>query len=200
MAKSVGVNPKRTAGGRTARDYTIVIAYDGELTEDEYFRGWKLLIPPSRLNLEHTYVRSGGNVLDAVENAIKKKKKYRNFAEFWCVCDVDDTDDEVLAQARNLANSNEIKLCTSNRCFEIWIALHFRFSDRHVGSEREAIDMVKEYHAQYGDPYKTMPFHILYDLTDNAIANARRLERGGSVSPSTRVHNLVRKLKQNCSE
>ena len=173
MAKSeFGV---RRIGGRTAQDYTIIIAYDGELTEEEYFRGWKLVTPPSRLTIEPLYVRSGGNALKAVEKAIKSKKKYRDFAEFWCVCDVDDTSEGDLAAAKKLAFENDIRLCLSNRCFEVWIALHYCFTTQAITCERDAIDLVRRHYQNYGVNGKTIPFHKLQALTQDAIDNATRL-------------------------
>jgi hypothetical protein len=190
---------ERVTSGRTAKDYTIVVAYDGERTEDDYFRGWKLVIPPSRLSLDTLFVKSGGSVLKAVEAAIKRKSKYKGYAEFWCVCDVDDTSPQDLAQAQQLALANDIKLCTSNRCFEVWILLHYEFSDAAITTEREAIDRVGAHCPGYGAPYKTTAFHELFANTDKAIENATKLQAGGLSNPITFVHHLVRKLKQNCA-
>lgn len=189
---------RRVEGGRTAKDYSIIVAYDGERTEDDYFRGWKLVIPPSRLSLEHIHIRSGGNALDAVRAAIKKKRASRNFSEFWCVCDVDDTQSPHLEEAVRLAATNDIRLCLSDRCFEIWIALHYAYTDKELATERDAIDLVRQFYSDYGAPYKTVPFHILHEKTQTAISNAAKLEKDGSGNPITKVHHLVRKLKQNC--
>lgn len=187
----------RRVGGRTAKDYTIIVAYDGELTEDEYFRGWQLIIPPSRLTLENLYVKSGGNALKAVEKCVSAKKKYRDYAEFWCVCDVDDTSTADLSAARQLASSNDIRLCLSNRCFEIWIALHFKCYTQNIMCEKDAIDLVRRHFKDYGVNGKTIPFHVLHSETDAAIANAATLAATGFSNPSTSVHHLVRKLAQN---
>lgn len=188
----------RATSGRTAQDYTIIVAYDGERTEDDYFRGWKLIIPPSRLSLEHFYVKSGGDVYKAVEACIKKKAKLKNFAEFWCVCDVDDTSDEALLAARNLALANNIRLCTSSRCFEVWILLHHKFSDAAIDCEDDAISRVREYYCDYGSPYKVAPFYKLFPKTENAITNATQLSQQQCKNPATTMHHLARKLLQNC--
>jgi hypothetical protein len=147
----------RRVGGRSANDYTIFVAYDGQRTEDDYFRGWKLVIPPSRFSLENTFVRSGGNVLEAVKAAIKVKNKAMNYAEFWCVTDVDDTTNADLDQAKSLALEQNIKLCLSRRCFEVWILLHFHFSEREICDEADAIAQVAQHCPDYGSP--TRRFH-----------------------------------------
>lgn len=192
-----GAYEVRRVGGRTAKDYTIVIAYDGELTEEEYFRGWKLIIPPSRLTLEPLHVKSGGNALKAVEKSIIKKKKYTNYAEFWCVCDADDTSATDLAAAHILAADNEIRLGLSARCFEVWLALHYAYSTQSINNEKEAIGLIKSHFPEYGDKGKTIPFYKLHARTCDAINNANALAKANLVNPSTNVHHLVRKLLQN---
>jgi hypothetical protein len=187
----------RSSGGRSAKDYTIIIAYDGEKTEDDYFRGWKLIIPPSRLTLEPIFVRSGGNALKAVERAAKKKKSYTDFAEFWCVCDVDNTSAGDLHNAQQLATANDIRLCLSNRCFEIWLALHYSYSTQAIGCEEDAIELVKRHINSYSSRNKTIPFHNLYSKTEEAIARAEKLVAAGFENPFTSMHHLARKLFQN---
>ncbi len=198
MPKGAGRSTmRRVAGGRTAKDYAIFVVYDGEKTEDEYFRGWKLVIPPSRLTLEHTFAKSGGNALEAVKAAVKLKKKAKDFAEFWCVCDVDDTSPECLREAESLAIANNVKLCLSNRCFEVWITLHFEFTDAVFANEQDAIERVSRHCAKYGAPYKSVAFYKLLEKTDDAISNAQKLDAMCSVNPRTSVHHLIRKFKQN---
>ncbi|WP_375419910.1 RloB family protein [uncultured Sphingomonas sp.] len=175
-----------------------MVAYDGERTEDDYFRGWKLVIPPSRLSLESLYIKSGGSALKAVEAAVKRKRRFKDYAEFWCVCDVDDTSSDDVARAQELARVNDIKLCLSNRCFEVWILLHYEFSGAAICNEKDAIDRVGKHCPDYGNPYKTLAFHELLPNTEIAIDNAVKLQAANPSNPMTLVHHLVRKLKQNC--
>jgi hypothetical protein len=189
--------PSRILGGRSASDYTIVVAYDGEKTEDEYFRSWKLIIPPSRLSIIPIFVRSGGSPLVAVKKADREKKKLKDFAEFWCVTDRDDADDECVRLAWDLADKNDIRLCLSTRCFEIWFALHFGRYARSMLNERDAVDAVRDHIPQYSTANKTAPFATLLPLTDAAINNAEWLARQNCQNPSTNISALVRKLRDN---
>ncbi len=188
---------ERAAAGRTAKDYTIIIAYDGEKTEDTYFRGWQLVLPPARLTLEPIFVRSGGSPLRAVEMAARHARRARDFAEFWCVCDVDDSTDQTVEQALALAARNDIRLCLSRRSFEIWLLLHFERTDRAIASEADAIAQVATHIPQYTRSSKVAPFYILLPRTETAVANGAWLDGRQIENPSTQVHHLVRKLNQN---
>jgi hypothetical protein len=195
MAKA-GVSG-RIVGGRSANDYTIIVAYDGERTEDEYFRGWKLIIPGSRLSLVPIFVKSGGNPLHAVRQARKEQKNVGDYAEFWCVSDCDDAPEADIAKAREEALRWNIRLCLSNRCFEVWILLHFERLTRPVNSARDAIAMVGEYEPAFSEKNKSVSFSKLLPLTPTALEHAVWLAGQGFHNPYTNVHGLVKKLREN---
>lgn len=186
----------RTMGGRSAHDYKIVIAYDGERTEDEYFRSWKLLLG-QRLSIEPLHVNSGGNPLSAVRQARKRLKGNRDFAEFWCVSDVDDTPAHIVTQAYAEADAAGIKLCLSQRCFEVWIGLHFGRSTAPITCEAEAIALVSPYLPEYRAGSKVASFGELFPRTEGAIENGAWLQAQACTNPSSAVHHLVRKLHAN---
>ncbi len=190
-------NLKRKNVGRTAKDYTIVVAYDGTRTEDDYFRNWEQILSPERLKLLPQFVRSGGNVLKAVKECRKIARKLNGFAEFWCVCDVDDTNEDSLISARNLADESGIRLCLSNRCFEVWIRLHFEVSTAPILNSKDAIECIACHLKYYGNPQKVANFFDLFPKTSYAIRNGEQLEAYNLENPSTKVHNLVKKLSQN---
>lgn len=189
----------RSQGRRSAEDYAIVIAYDGARTEDEYFRGWQLYLGSSRLSIEPLYVTSGGNPLRAIEACRKRIKKGQDYAEFWCVCDVDDANDEAIAEAKILAESLGIRLCLSNRCFEVWIALHYERSAKPILCEADAVDAVKKYIGSYSSRRKSATFSKVWPKTDVALRNAEWLQAQALDNPSTHVNGLVRKLRDNLS-
>lgn len=135
---------KRSSRGRNAHDYTIIVAYDGERTEDEYFRGWQQILSPDRMTLLPIHVRSGGNPLKAVKESNKAKSSCSGYAEFWCVFDIDGAPADIIATAQAFALKNGIKICPSNRCFETWISLHFRITSAPINSESEAINLVRQ--------------------------------------------------------
>jgi len=192
--------PVRKLSGRIASDYGISVVYDGELTEDSYFRSWQQVLSQGRLSLYPSHVVSGGNPLVAVKEAIKIKKKIRNCAEFWCVTDADDAQQKDIDQAWKDANENNIRLALSVRCFEVWISLHFGRSERPWTTEKEAIECVQQHgFPQYGNPRKLMLFSDLFPLTQAAIDNGIWLSERDCSNPQTNLYALVRKLKENLS-
>lgn len=193
----MGSDLRRKTGGRTADDYVIVVAYDGEATEDEYFRAWKQIIPFNRLSIQPHFVRSGGNPLKAVKECKKMIGTLDGYAEFWCVCDVDDQPNDVIVKAQELAERHGIRLCLSKRCFEVWMLCHFDVPTSPIGNEQTAITNVQKHLPTFGSPRKGAFFNQLFPLTEDAIENASKLEALEFENSYTKMHHLVRKLHQN---
>ena len=189
--------PKRKIAGRTSTDYRIGIAYDGELTEDAYFRSWQQLLSQGALSIFPNYVKSGGNPLVAVQAAIAIHAAHTDYAEFWCVCDVDGANAHTINSAKQLAASKGIRLALSDRCFEVWLALHFKTVTVPIATEAEAIALITPHQANYGTPRKLPDFKLFFPNTLTALANADWLSQQGLVNPSTNVHSLVKKLLSN---
>lgn len=190
-------HPQRKWAGRVPRVHRIGIAYDGELTEDAYFRGWKQVLSQASVSIFPTYVKSGGNPLEAVKAAAKLKRSQRDLAELWCVTDVDGCPPSVVTQAQTTATSAGIRLCLSNRCFEVWLAAHFGRSTKPINCEADAIELVANHETSYCSQNKTLSFSILFPRTDIAIANSEWMAAQGQVNPLTNVQDLVKKLKSN---
>lgn len=187
----------RKAGGRQLVRRSILVCYDGEVTEDIYFRGWRQIIPPSVLQIEPVYVKSGGNPLKAVKQTIRISKMNRSdYAEVWCVSDVDDATSQVVANAVTEANRYGIQLALSKRCFELWIMLHFGVHTRAWNNEDEAISDVRMHFEKFGNPRKEVPFADLYPNTATAITNAASLRAQHLHNPATDVDKLVAKLQK----
>jgi len=185
----------RAPGGKPPRQRTILICYDGEKTEEDYFRGWKKALGTKGAVVSPYYVRSGGNALDAVKETVKIKDADGDHDECWCVCDIDDTSVNDLAKATALASKSGIRLGLSVRCFEVWIALHWPgISTAPIANEREARKLVARNFPEYLSGPKTVPFSILFDRTDEAIKNADWLTAQKHTNPSTSVHQLIRIL------
>lgn len=187
-------HPKRLTKGRARRGHLIGIAYDGEVTEESYFRGWQQILAQGTVQVFPEYVRSGGNPKIAVREAIKLKRRNRDISEMWCVTDVDGASAADVATARSEAAQNDLKLCLSDRCFEIWIALHFAKSAKAIMTEAEAIALVAQYRPDYSAKNKLVPFSILLPETDMAFENAQWLLAQGTGNPSTNVDKVVARL------
>lgn len=187
---------KRRVPGNRRGAPVMLIAYDGELTEHEYFKGWQRTLGRAGIDIAPIYVRSGGNVLSAVEAATKVARQDGGYDEFWCMCDVDDSSAADIASATALAAQMGMELCLSVRCFEVWIALHFARSSRPITCEDDAIKIVQAHFPLYGGRRgKFVPFDLLRPLTGVALANAEWLGRQGCANPATDVGKLVVKLQ-----
>lgn len=185
----------RAPGKRQPRQRTILICYDGEKTEDDYFKGWKRALGAKGAVVRPYFVRSGGNALDAVRETIRIRDSDPDHEECWCVCDVDDTSVTDLREAETLANREAINISLSQRCFEVWIRLHWpNISTAPIRNESDARKLVAEVHPPYLRGTKTIPFRTLFDRTGNAIQNGKWLSKQGYNNPSTSVYELVEKL------
>ncbi len=186
----------RDAIGNTREENKVIAVFvDGKKTESEYFRGWKREIGNRGLVINPIYINSGGNPLKAVQEMISKIGHEREFDELWCVCDVDGANPSAVQKADSLAKKVGAKLILSDRCFEIWIALHWRaISLNTITCEREAVNLVSQYYSEYKSDNKLVPFSVLRERTEVAIKNAVWLEGQNCVNPRTMVHTLVRRI------
>lgn len=187
----------RRAGKAGPKNRVIIVCYDGERTEAEYFTGWRRLLGAAGITLRPYFVASGGNALAAVKAAATIKQRDTDHDEFWCICDTDDTSAAELNSAIVLAAKKSIELCRSTRCFEVWIALHWeKISTAPISCEKDAVRLVSKHFSAYKRGEKTVPFSALLPLTQDAISNAEWLESQSCLNPSTSVHKLVCKLWQ----
>lgn len=186
---------QRREGNREAKQHTIIICYDGERTEADYFIGWRRQLGNVGVVVRPYLVKSGGNALEAVRASVDIKRADRDHDEFWCVCDVDDTSSQDLNEAIALAGREAVNLCLSRRSFEVWIALHWeRIPTAEILTERQARSLVARYHADYEHGTKSIEFGVLFPRTPDAIVNAKWLAQQGLNNPATSVHLLVEKL------
>jgi hypothetical protein len=175
--------------------YTIVICYDGEKTEAEYFTGWKRHLGPAGVDVRPVFVKSGGNGLNAVEAALARKAVDDGYDEYWCVFDVDDTSISDLNDAIQKSAANGMSLAISCRSFEVWLACHWgKISTAAILTEKQAVKLVSAHHSSYTTKKKSVSFDDIIDLTDDAIKNAEWLETQNCSNPRTDVHKLVSKL------
>jgi hypothetical protein len=173
-----------------------MIAYDGERTEAEYFKGWsRRLGTRSGVVLKPFYVASGGNALSAAREAYRRACADGDFDELWCVCDADDTPRADLQAAIEYAKSIGMRLCVSTRCFEVWLALHWeRISLAAIQTEAQAIALVRRHHSRYGVDGKHVPFSELHPRVGDACRNATWLRERDLANPATNVDELVEML------
>ncbi len=180
----------RKVGGRRPRT-TILIVCEGEKTEPQYFRAFRL--PSVRVE------GAGKNTLSLVEYAIDLSEE--GYEQVWCVFDRDSFPAQTFNAAIQKAKAKGLRVAYSNEAFEIWYMLHFDFHTSGLSRTLYA-DKLTE---RLGRPYKKNDpaiFESLRPRQDQAIKHARRLleDYGPSHNPErdnpcTTVHLLVEQLR-----
>jgi hypothetical protein len=181
----------RRIGGRQVKGKRIGIVYDGELTEDTYFRGWQQILAQGRIRIFPAYVKSGGNPKVAVRAAISALRQDRDLHQMWCVTDVDDASPQDVITAIADAKKAGVNLCLSNRCFEIWLYCHFGKTTKPINNEDDAVSLIRAEIPDYNVKRKSLDFSILLPRTKDAIENADWLRQQQVGNPMTDVDHLV---------
>jgi hypothetical protein len=172
---------------------------EGQVTEPEYFSGWRRFLRNRLIQIEISTER--GDPLRLVQNAVSAKvaaerlaKRERDenllYDEVWCVLDVDNH--ERLTKARELANKQGIYLAVSEPCFELWGLLHYQEQRAYI--ECSAVsDALKHHLPHYA---KQLDFDAIRSDYPTARQRAIALDEqharsGGTPNPSTNVWQLV---------
>lgn len=202
--------PERTSGGRPEK-ITILIVGEGRQTEPNYFRGLRNE-PTVSAKFATTVKKGHGYSAEAVvKEAIDHKKGAMNrrqeYDEVWCVLDVEGPSKrDSLDRAVTLAADNDISVCLSNPCFEIWLVSHFaREARSYNGCGAVIVEVRKHWQRHCGQDYRKNDdrvYHRVSALTQTAIENAawvRETHHAGmrstaDANSSTEVYRLVRHL------
>jgi hypothetical protein len=178
----------------------ILVVCEGKKTEPLYFRQFQHHVHNPRVHVEP--VGPAGVPLTVVQTAIDERRKAEDDAqrqrdenlrwdEVWAVFDMDDHPN--VAEAKQLATANGIRLAVSNPCFELWALLHFVDQQAHI--ERGKLRPVLQPHLPGYE--KVLVFAKLHPGYDEAVRRARELddaaERAGRPgrNPTTSVHLLT---------
>lgn len=190
---------KREIGTRGKPYQRILIVCEGEKTEPNYFRQFRVT------SADIEVVGKGYNTLSLVQEAIRLKRKARRddepFDQVWCVFDVDSFPPENVNGAWQMAKKNSVRTALSNEAFELWFLLHFDYI-----TAAHSRDLYQEMLSQrLGKKYKknsTQTYRDLYPMQARAIENAEKLiaqyhpRRPFHDKPCTEVHQLVMELNR----
>jgi hypothetical protein len=178
---------------------------EGIVTEPKYFAGWRHETRNTLVTIEIVGEGVGPKVL--VERAVEKKRAaeaearrsrdaFARYEEVWCVFDVDQHG--LIAEARQQAAANGLRVCISNPCFEIWLLLHYQdhrqFIERH-----QAAHAFREYVPHY---VKEVPFQLIRPNYEEAVNRAAALRAWQQAqgcpgrNPCTDVDMLTELLRQ----
>ncbi|GLC88062.1 RloB family protein [Lysinibacillus piscis] len=200
MAKNRFSHLKRKTGTRE-ENKSILIVCGGEETEPNYFKAFETY---SGCVIHVKKSHKGTSKL--VEKALEFKNQ-NEYDSVWCVFDKDDFTD--FDQAIDLANKHGIEVAYSNKCFEIWVLMHFGKSPKihQKELEKEADKSFKNTLKEKQGYSKNMDnlYMLLKSRQKVAIEVATRCYADRELhgeSPSTQVgvttvHNLVNMLNEN---
>jgi len=190
---------KRKSNLRGIPPKTFLIVCEGEKTEPNYFKSFKL--SSATVKVEGCGMNTQSLVRKTMafrENALKNGEQYD---EVWCVLDRDDFPQQNFNEALKLAQKEQIKVAYSNEAFEIWYLLHFHYFK--AALHRNIYK--KKLSSLLGYPYKkncSTMYNELLDKQQTAIKNAETLlntynpNDPGNDNPSTTVHHLVKELNK----
>jgi len=175
----------------------ILIVCEGERTEPNYFRAFKVTNAIKDIRGEAM------NTVSLVRRAVEIRDAEGSFDQVWCVFDLDDFPKQHFNEAIRLAKKEKVKVAYSNEAFELWYVLHFDYLQTEVNRERYKTILTE----RLGKKYSKLDADIYGDLLSQqstAIANAQRLLHdvhlqhlnASEKKPSTTVHELVIELNK----
>ena len=173
-----GYTPKKRNSNSRKRKKVIFIATEGKnKTERLYFK---------KFNSDKVQMRfaKGGSTdpVNMVSELLSECKDMGFDPEAgdmaYCVLDSDFSinKNNQMALADKKAKKNDLSLIVSSPCFEIWYLCHYEYSTKVFGSNEEVIDELKKRMPQY-DKNKEDMYEILLQMKDNAVENAKKLEK-----------------------
>ncbi len=182
----------------------VAIVCEGTKTEPRYFEGLRRAYRLSSANIRITPA-SGTDSLSVV-NYGEELLESGEFEYAYCVFDRNGhtTWDAALEKVRTSALGERLVAVPSWPCFEVWLLLHFRYSNASFerAGNRSPCDQViaalKTHLPKYRKAQADI-FAVLRDHLPVGIRNAARLcadnARTGSQNPSTKLHTLVSYLR-----
>ena len=188
---------RRTGSRRPA--VRIAIVMEGSSTEPEYLKVFNRIFGNQSVRLE--LIGGAGVPRSVVERATKELQRCRRDPlgsqdSVWAMFDRDAHPG--FAEAKNMAQGNDIGLAVSNPCFELWGIFHYRDNDGPIDRhecQRALAKLCPAYSRKgnklFGDP------EVVEASYANAVARAtesvarREADGDPAGNPSTTVHHLT---------
>ncbi|MBF0550844.1 MAG: RloB domain-containing protein [Deltaproteobacteria bacterium] len=203
---------KREMAKRAPYDMVLIVC-EGAKTEPNYF---KVLIKHLKLNTANVIIddTAGSSPGSVVKRALEEFQKTKDYNKVFCVFDRDTHGDYKAAvdtiRRAQLGKGHSIRAITSVPCFEFWLLLHFKRTEKdyydRLGSicDKVIIDL-EEFIPDYAKG-NTQIFLSLKDKLETAIKHAKQVcasretagidEDLGTYNPYTNVHELVSYLQE----
>lgn len=202
-----GYTPKKRNSNSRKRKKIIFISTEGKnKTEKLYFK---------KFNSDKVQIKfSKGGSTDPVNMVSELLSKCNEMGfdsevgdEAFCVLDsdFDANKNNQLSLADKKAKKNGLSLIVSSPCFEVWFLCHYGYSAKHFGSNEDVINELKKKIPQY-DKSKEDMYELLQEMQNNAIENAKRLEKFNlqcgkkphtvEFMPSTEVYHIIENIRE----
>jgi hypothetical protein len=198
--------------GQRDRKKRVLIVCEGEKTEPYYFRELldDLMLPPQQVKVVPSDGSSPNQVLDcALRLQTEENISGDSYDDVYCVFDRDEH--STFEKALREIKAKSLKGITSTPCFEVWLLMHFEFSDapfaksgkKSVGDQVVAKLKAKSGFNQYKKGEKGF-YSQLKEKLPAAIKNAKKLRTAQKnaasfpqrdANPWTNVDELVEALQ-----
>lgn len=176
----------------------FLIVCEGEKTEPNYFRSFKLLIKVIEIDIKGV----GENPSKLVNSAKDfNEQEESDYDQVWCVFDRDDWPPEDFNNAIKNAKSQGFRVAYSNEAFKLWYILHFEFLNTGIPRSDYCRKLTRVLNRKYEKNSEEI-YTELIDKQTTAIKNAKNLLKQysplnpGRDNPSTTVHLLVEELNK----
>lgn len=138
--------PKRKFSSRRRRTAVrdarlIIIATEGQYTENQYFLALARHYRNSRIHVEvlpTSDTKSAPQHVIERLNAFKREYELHGSDELWLVIDVDKWEEWQLSDVAAKCVQKEYLLAVSNPCFEIWLLLHVATFNEYSEEQKES--------------------------------------------------------------
>ncbi|HEY0154849.1 MAG TPA: RloB family protein [Longimicrobium sp.] len=183
---------QRSVNTRPLRQRFLIVC-EGEETEPNYFRGF-------RLGKDVMVAGTGYNTVSLVERA-RELSESGDYDQVWCVFDRDSFPVHDFNEAIRLAKRYDFHLAYSNEAFELWYVLHFNFHQAATARSLYPGMLTHLLGHKYEKNSRNM-YSLLEGRQETAIVNAKRLinvytpHNPATDNPCTTVFELVEELRK----
>lgn len=185
------VDLKRKKGSMKP-DQTFLIVCEGEKTEPNYFKSFKL--SNATIKIDGT----GKNTLSLITH-VKDNYNINDYDQVWAVFDKDSFPEKSFNAA---VKSRKIRIAYSNEAFEMWYLLHFDYFSTGITRDKY-IEKLNDLLGHKYEKNSTSMYDEIKDKQEIAIKNAKQLleqyqngETPSQMNPSTTVFVLVEELNK----
>lgn len=201
MVKSTTPRDRRARRGPTKTStLEVLVLCGGRRTEKGYLEALNQYFCSSSVRFRFDREKIGLAPSRLVTRGITQKA---NFAQVWCVFDVDNFDrtltkgkQDDLTKAVVAARRAGINLAMSNPCFELWLLLHFAEHTAYLADARATARRLREHVPTYDKD--RLDFQHFRDRVDDAVSRAKTLDPGDGhcpANPSTGMWELVELMR-----